>query len=165
MKQIVCNSSPIIALSSIKQLALLSELFDSIFVPHAVFTEVTRGRESLEGAAQLDNVLQTPPFHIYQVENREAVYHLYGKLHLGEIEVVMAAKELSVSEVLLDDLPARKLAQTFLLQPLGTLGILILAKKEGKIPALKPLLDQLMNKNFRVSAKLYEQVLIYAGEK
>lgn len=77
----------------------------------------------------------------------------------------MAAKELSVNEVLLDDLPARKLAQTFLLQPLGTSGILILAKKEGKIPVLRPLLDQLIGNNFRVSAALYEQVLRYAGEQ
>ena len=77
----------------------------------------------------------------------------------------MAAKELSISEVLLDDLPARKLAQTFLLQPLGTLGILMLAKKESKISALKPLLDQLISRNFRVSARLYEQVLQYAGEQ
>ncbi|MFD0715179.1 DUF3368 domain-containing protein [Paenibacillus sp. GCM10027626] len=165
MKQVVCNSSPIIALSSIKQLSLLPELFDAIHIPHAVYTEVTRGSESAEGVSQLEHVLQTPPFQLYQVENREAVYRLYGKLHLGEIEVVMAAKELSVSEVLLDDLPARKLAQTFLLQPLGTLGVLILAKKEGKIPALKSLLDQLISRNFRVSAKLYDQVLRYAGEQ
>lgn len=165
MKQIICNSSPIIALFSIKQLSLLPELFDAIYVPQAVHTEVTRGNESAEGVAQLGHVLQTPPFRLYQVENREAVYRLYGKLHLGEIEVVMAAKELSVNEVLLDDLPARKLAQTFLLQPLGTLGILILAKKEGKMPVLKPLLDQLIGNNFRVSAALYEQVLRYAGEQ
>jgi predicted nucleic acid-binding protein len=165
MKRVVCNSSPIIALSSIKQLALLPELFESIYIPLAVYTEVTRGSESVADAVPLKSVLQTPPFQLYQVENREAVYRLFGKLHLGEIEVVMAAKEMSVSEVLLDDLPARKLAQTFLLQPLGTLGVLLLAKREEKIPALKLYLDQLMDKNFRVSAKLYEQVLMYAGEK
>lgn len=165
MKQVVCNSSPIIALSSINQLALLPELFDVIHIPHAVYTEVTKGSESAEEVTQLVQVLQTPPFQLYQVENREAVYRLYGKLHLGEIEVVMAAKELSVNEVLLDDLPARKLAQTFLLQPLGTLGVLMLAKKERKIPALKPLLDQLISRHFRVSARLYEQVLQYAGEQ
>lgn len=115
MKQIVCNSSPIIALSFINQLSLLPELFNSIHVPHAVFMEVTRGDKIEMGVAQLRNMLQTPPFHIYHIENTEAVNRLYGKLHLGEIEVVMAAKELSVTEVLLDDLPARKLAQTFLL--------------------------------------------------
>jgi predicted nucleic acid-binding protein len=136
-----------------------------VYVPDAVYTEVTRGSEAAEGIAQLGHVLQTPPFQRYQVENSEAVYRLYGKLHLGEIEVVMAAKELAINEVLLDDLPARKLAQTFLLQPLGTLGILILAKREGKILVLKPLLDQLMSNNFRVSAALYEQVLRYAGER
>lgn len=101
MKPIVYNSSPIIALSSIKQISLLTELFDAIHVPHAVYTEVTRGSASAEGVAQLEHVLQTPPFQLYQVENREAVYRLYGKLHLGEIEVVMAAKELSIHEVLL----------------------------------------------------------------
>lgn len=68
MKQIICNSSPIIALFSIKQLSLLPELFDAIYVPHAVYTEVTRGSESAEGVAQLGHVLQSPPFQLYQVE-------------------------------------------------------------------------------------------------
>jgi predicted nucleic acid-binding protein len=130
MKQVVCNSSPIIALSSIKQLKLLSELFDCIHVPHAVYQEITKGSGSEAEARQLEFELQASPYHHYNVINREAVSQLYGKLHLGEIEVVMAAKELSVAEVLLDDLLARKLAQTLLLQPLGTLGVLMLAKKE-----------------------------------
>lgn len=43
MKQVVCNSSPIIALSSISRLTMLSELFDDIYIPQAVFAEVIRG--------------------------------------------------------------------------------------------------------------------------
>lgn len=41
MKTIITNTSPIIALSMINRLSLLWELFDKIYVPEAVFKELT----------------------------------------------------------------------------------------------------------------------------
>lgn len=164
MNQAVCNSSPIIALSSIKKLTLLTELFQHVYIPQAVHAEVLNTDNHAVGGTEVQAMLETDCFSIYKVKNVEAVHRLYGKLHFGEIEVIMAAKELSISDVILDDLPARKLAETFLLQPIGTLGILLLAKKEGVITVLKPLLDELIDKNFRVSRKLYEQILKFVDE-
>ena len=37
MNHVVCNSSPIIALSSIKRLMLLTELFEHIYIPQWSF--------------------------------------------------------------------------------------------------------------------------------
>lgn len=137
MNKAVCNSSPIIALSSIKSLNLLTELFDEIYIPEAVLTEVTKHTGTLLiGRIELLSLVEKNIIKLYQIKNAAAVHQLYGKLHFGELEVIMAAKELSIPSVILDDFSARKLAETFLLNPVGTLGILLLAKQEGIGPEL-----------------------------
>lgn len=40
MDKVVCNTSPLIALSMIDEFPLLFQLFDEVFVPHCVYQEV-----------------------------------------------------------------------------------------------------------------------------
>jgi predicted nucleic acid-binding protein len=48
---------------------------------------------------------------------------------------------------------------------MGTIGILLQARKSGIIPQLKPLLDDLMQHHgFRLSQKIYDDALREAGE-
>jgi predicted nucleic acid-binding protein len=103
MNQAVCKSSPIIALSSIKRIEILSELFQLVYIPQAVYAEVTRTESNLTGHEELQSMLKTDRFRVYEIRNRntEAVQQMYGKLHFGEIEVVMADKELSITNVIL----------------------------------------------------------------
>jgi len=51
-------------------------------------------------------------------------------------------------------------ATSYGLNVTGLLGVLLQAKKQGLIPAIKPLIDQLIaTADFRVSQKLYAIVL------
>ena len=72
---------------------------------------------------------------------------------------MVAAKELGIRFVLMDDASARKTAESFSLVPIGTVGILKMAKMKGFIPEIKPLLDRLIENNFRMSLKLYNEIL------
>ncbi|MDR3122526.1 MAG: DUF3368 domain-containing protein [Treponema sp.] len=47
---------------------------------------------------------------------------------------------------------------------IGSLGILIYAKKKNLIPAVKPLLHILRTSNIRIGDSLYESVLKQANE-
>lgn len=48
---------------------------------------------------------------------------------------------------------------------IGILGVLILAKQQQLIPQVKTVVDSLINQaGFRVSPRLYQQVLILAQE-
>ena len=51
------------------------------------------------------------------------------------------------------------MAEDFLLTSLGTVGLLILAKKTGKILRVKEYLDTLISRNFRIDKRLYQQAL------
>lgn len=101
---------------------------------------------------------------IYRGRTKRIVQKLYGKLHKDELEVIIGAKELDIKFVVIDEHAARNLAKTFLLQPIGTIGILLLAKKKGSIGEVKPLLDTLLDHGFYISKRLYQQVLNQVDE-
>lgn len=60
-----------------------------------------------------------------------------GRLHRGEMEVIIGAVEQGDSTVILDDRQARMLAQTVELDCNGTIGILLTAKARDPIPEVK----------------------------
>lgn len=160
------NSTPIIGLSILGKLHLLAELFEEVYVPEAVYKEIVQSDSPRQfGKQELEKLISEDLFRLYNVENSSLVQKLYGKLHKGELEVVIGAKELDFKYVLIDGHAARNLAKTFMLQPIGTLGILVLAKKKGLVEEVKPLLKALLNHDFYISEELYQKVLAQVEEK
>jgi predicted nucleic acid-binding protein len=99
------------------------------------------------------------------VQNTAFVEQMYGRLHKGELEVMVAAKELKINRVIIDDRPARNFSETMLLKSIGLIGILIVAKKLGLISEVKKYLDVLIQEEYRISKKLYLEGLKSAGEE
>jgi predicted nucleic acid-binding protein len=102
--------------------------------------------------------------NIHHVKDHLAVDLLRENLGAGESEAIVLAQELRATYVILDDGLARRKARVIKLQLVGTLGILLMAKMAGLIPAIKPILDELRQTDFRASDKVYRSVLAKAGE-
>ena len=149
---IISNSSPLIGLEQIGQLNILRALFGTIAVPPAVVREVTRTVDLPEWIEQRALIQNIGPLI------------MKASLGQGESEAISLALESNASLVILDDRPARRLAQSLSLPVIGTLGILLLAKKRNLIPAIKPCLEELSRFDFRIAPILYEQVLKDARE-
>ena len=66
--------------------------------------------------------------------------------------------------VLLDDLRARKVAQRLDIKQIGTVGLLLRAKKRGLLDSIKPHLNALMESGIYIRKELVEAVLKEAGE-
>lgn len=165
MTKAVCNSSPIIGLSIIKKLDLLWELFDEIYITEEVYKEITIDEKINKiGAKELTDAIKSNHIKIYSVQNKALVEQLYGRLHRGELEVMVAAKELKIKRVIIDDRSARHFAETMLLRSIGLMGILLIAKEYKKIDSVKKYLDILIENGFRMSVKLYNEVLRSAEE-
>jgi predicted nucleic acid-binding protein len=164
--KIISNSSPIIALSVLGRLHLLWELFDVVYISRAVYDEIVLpDRDKSFGKAEIIQAVQEKKIIVYKVRDQSLVNQLYGKLHRGELETIVGARELNVDFTLLDEISARNMAKTFFLTLIGTIGILSLAKRENKIQLIKPDLDILIANNYRISKKLYELVLKQVGEE
>lgn len=156
---VITNSTPIIGLASLNQLDLLRKLFEKVYVTRQVYDEVVGDGGSKIGADELKKQIQEGFIILYDILDNKFVELMYGKLHSGELSVMVAAKELGISYVLMDDASARKTAESFSLVPIGTVGILKLAKIKGFIAEVKPLLNKLIESNFRISLKLYNEIL------
>lgn len=130
MAKAVCNASPIIGLSIISKLELLWEIFDEVFIPKEVYNEIV-GNDKYKnyGENELKEALKNDNIKLYKVKNTEFVEQMYGRLHKGELEVMIAAKELKINRVIIDDRPARNFSETMLLKSIGLIGILLTAKK------------------------------------
>lgn len=66
--------------------------------------------------------------------------------------------------VILDERLGRLYAEALKLTFTGTLGILLRAKVEGRIPRIEPLLNHLNQLGFRISVKTFAAILRQAGE-
>jgi predicted nucleic acid-binding protein len=58
-----------------------------------------------------------------------------GRLHRGELEAMVIALEQGIDLVVMDDLLARRKAVRLGLRPIGTVGVLLIARKRGLISA------------------------------
>jgi predicted nucleic acid-binding protein len=156
--KIVSNSSVLIGLSSIGKLSLLRERFpQGIVVPEAVRREVIDEGEGRPGAREISesNWIKTQ-----KVEDKRIVELLLGDLDKGEAEAIALAREVGAGIVLLDERDARRGAKRMNLKVLGTVGILMWAKKVGKLQSLKEELNALRHHGrFRIGQAIFERAL------
>jgi uncharacterized protein len=158
---VVSNTSPITNLAAIGQLDLLRQLYEKVLIPQAVYDELTVGG-SQPGATEVQTLewIETR-----QVTDRALVTALQMELDDGEAEAIALARELAADLLLLDERRGRTVAARLNLRFVGLLGVLIEAKQKGGIPAVKPVLDNLIAKaGFWVSQQLYARVLQAVGE-
>lgn len=104
---------------------------------------------------------------VVTVDNQQVVRELQQsfKLDLGESEAIALAEEISASQLLIDERAARKVAMARKLPLIGTVGILLLAKRRGLLDSVKDVLDEMQAQGMRISDRLYVQVLTLAQEK
>jgi len=159
---IVSNTSPISNLAKVGQLSLMQQIYGRVLVPCAVHEELldTRAGETVITAVQLATWME-----IQSVQNRELVDELRTRVNIGEAEAIALAVEVTATRLLIDERLGRQAATERGLTVTGVLGILLAAKRQGLIAAVKPTMDDLMiQAGFRISSQLYTDVLIAASE-
>jgi predicted nucleic acid-binding protein len=93
-----------------------------------------------------------------------AVRLLLQEIDIGEAEAVVLALENNIQDILIDEYRGRRLAEARGLAVIGTVGVLLQAKKTKLIQAVKPELDELMLHYRRISVNLYKKALELAEE-
>ena len=159
---IVSNTSPISNLAKVRHLNLLEQLYGTVLIPTAVYQELVdeRAGETVIRAVQSATWLLRQ-----QVQNRELVNVLRNFLNLGEAEAIALALEVNATRLLIDERLGRQVAVERGLKITGLFGILLIAKQQGLITAVKPVMDDLIAQaNFRVSSQLYADVLRAVSE-
>jgi uncharacterized protein len=154
---IISDTSPISNLLLIGQLPLLQSLYSQLIIPESVFQEI-KALEKL--GIDTTPIQATDWITIQSARDRAFVETLETDLDRGEAEAIALALELNADRLLIDERIGRRIAQGYGLKITGLLGLLVLAKQENLIDALKPIVDQLIHQaKFRIHPDLYRQIL------
>ena len=160
---VLADASPLIALSVAGQLYLLKALFEKVKTTAIVLAEVAPSVEHpLPGETE---ILQAARAKWLTPLNCEWDEPTFSFLDAGEESILCAASNLRAPCLLLiDDLPARAAAKNLGFAVTGTAGILVRAKRQGLLPAVRPVLETLHVRCFRLSTELIKAILAEAGE-
>ncbi len=157
---LVVNASPLIFLARIDRLDLLVSLAKLLVVPEAVIREIQAGSDRDGTAVQLKALPS-----ILQVEDRPLPERIrLWDLGAGESQVLAHGLERPGSEVVLDDLAARRCARSLDLRMIGTLGVVILCRRRGVIGAARPVIEALVDAGLRLKPALMDGALAKVGE-
>jgi predicted nucleic acid-binding protein len=156
----VANASPIIVLAKAGCLELLDQPEFQLLVPDVVVREVLAGPPSDPARRALEagwgSRVEPGPVPLAVVE--------WG-LGAGESAVLATALAHSGATALLDDAEARRCARTLGVAVLGTLGLVLQAKRSGRIESASAVLRRLRQAGLHLDDPLVQRVLAeVAGE-
>ena len=157
---LVVNASPLILLGRIGQIELLSRFGSQVLIPDRVIEEVAAGTAVDPSAAA--SVAWAMPFSVPPIPVPGSIAS--WELGAGESQVLSVAAGATAAEVVLDDLAARRCALALGLKVVGTLGIVLRAKRLGLIPSAQPLIASLRANGMFLHQELVAHALKIAGE-
>lgn len=155
----IVNASPIIVLAKVGQLRLLEELSEECVVPEAVAVEILAGPSEDPARQALEE-----GWGRRQAPNDVFIELVEWGLGPGETSVLALAKERTPAVAILDDGAARSCAKTFNIPVMGTLAIVLRAKKAGLIPAASEVFRDMRAAGFHLNDRIVQQVLGGIGE-
>ena len=147
---IVSDSTTLIILFNLKRTDLLSNLFDKIYIPKAVYKEISFK----------EKVVLSDLFEVVEVKNRKKVDELKFILDDGESEAIALALEKNLS-LIIDEKKGRKIAKNLGLKIVGFLGIVYLNIKKGFVTKeeAEEFLRAAIKNGFRIDERLIYLIL------
>lgn len=161
---VYADATALIGLARIDRLDLLLLLPQPVLVTAQVWVEVT-GDPEKPGVRALPKARREGLLSVVEEGDPSA----FPQLDDGESTVLSAAAA-ATATVLIDERKARVLIKTdpelrkAIRQPIGIIGLILLAKRRKHIAAIRPLLDELIRQDFWIAPTLYAHVLREAGE-
>jgi predicted nucleic acid-binding protein len=154
------NASPLIFLARADLLTLLQLAATQILVPRPVADEIEReGRRDPAAMA----LAGTPWLRIVEPPPVPTVIQAWD-LGPGESSVLAWTQAHPGTVAILDDLAGRRCAAALRVPVRGTLGLVLLAKQRGRIPAARPVLDAMRACGMYLSDRVLDDALALVGE-
>jgi predicted nucleic acid-binding protein len=146
-------------LAGVGHLDLLPILYGNIWIPEQV-----RDEYAVRAATSDLQAIAVPWIIVHPVTIEPELQALSG-FGSGEAAAISLAQASRARLILLDDKRARRVAQArgFLLS--GTLGVLVRARQQGHLAAIRPVLDLMLAQGRYVSPALRASLLQTVGER
>ena len=158
---VVSDAGPLIALAGCGQLELLIAVFEGLHLPQAVLDETPADR-SRPGAADIAIFVQTHA-RVHPARDDDIYAAAASYLDEGEAQALSLAHALGCG-VLIDERRGRQAALRQGVPLFGVLGVLLQARRIGKLDRIAPTLERMQANGYRVSQALVDSALRLAGE-
>ncbi|MEA3349962.1 MAG: hypothetical protein U9Q82_05015 [Chloroflexota bacterium] len=166
MPIVICNAGPLMALGKLNRLELLTDLYNEIQIPQAVYKEVVtaglaRGAPDAQVVRLFCSQRQLPVVSVSETTMMD--YTPQVILDPGETEVLALAQSVMNPFLLMDDEVARAEARRLKIQVRGTLGVLVQAHRSCILTfkQIKLLIEEIATRpDIWIAARLCEQVLV-----
>lgn len=154
LDRIVVNSSPLICLFKSGLEELIPSLFADIVVPEQVLKEVTAGeRTGFAGKVLSRKWIKPQPWPV--IDLNVAAWDLGA----GESSVLSFALHNPAYSAVIDDRMARRCASSLHCKYIGTVGILVLAKRRGIISSLGGNIAKLRDSGLWLSESFVAEIM------
>lgn len=162
---VVADTGPLIALGRVECLKLLHDLYQDVLIPPAVLDELHLGSGRL-GARQSAEALEQGWLQVQELSagSAQALSDLMLVLDPGEAEAILLAEEMNCKFLLIDERKGRAIANRRGVPVVGIAGVLLAAKKRGLIDAVMPILQNMEQAGYRMSAGLTKEIARLARE-
>jgi len=155
---LVADSSALVALAACDSLILLDEIFGQVMVPEVVYKEVAQ-----PDRFQSNRLKEYLHGKVRQVDMQGFV-SLDACADVGETEAMLLYKAIAADYLLIDDKRGRKIASLNRIKTIGSLGVLLQAKRMGLVNHIRPLIENIIDSPVFISENLVTTVLELAGE-
>lgn len=156
---VVSDTSPIIVLHKAELLNILRQLFKIIYIPPAVFSELTQkaSENRLKSSVNNCSFIHVKPLEI-------PIPSLEHKLDIGEIEALALSRQMNADLLILDDKRAQKEASLLSISYVSTFTLLIKAHQMKFVKDLKQVLEHLEKQNIYLSKDLQQYKRIWKSQ-
>jgi predicted nucleic acid-binding protein len=159
---VVADAGPLIALARIDSLALLAVLGGAVHVPLAVEQECLC-RPWRPGAQQIAAALSDGALLRFPGSGGTGDAAVIPTLGAGESAAIAAAQALGAL-LLIDERRGRAAAAARGIDVVGTLGLLVIARRSGHLGPLAPALSRLEAAGYHLAPRLVASALEAVGE-
>ena len=139
---VIADAGPVFSLALIDRLDILEEVFGEVKIAEAVWREITLD----QSVSYYDTIYDFFENKVQKISNLNDLTFVMDE---GESESVVLYQELDANYLLIDDMKARKIAESLNINCMGTLGLLAIAKERNLVVELRPLFETfLQNKRY-----------------
>jgi len=156
--RLVADTSALIALTTCGALDLLNKMFDEVLITKEVYYECSISGKPFSKKLSL--------FLLDKIKSPETdvTLDLPSNLGKGEVSAMVLYKKLNADYLLIDDNRARRVAKYNQIKVIGSVGILLRAKKQNLIKKVSFYLDRLEDSGLFIDKELILEIKKLANE-
>lgn len=158
-KLVIADAGPLIAFARLHQIGLLPQLFGRVLVTDIVFRECA-GRSDFPERTLLHEAVTRKQLELCAAPDFSAFAQ---KIDAGEASAIAVAIDFGCG-VLVDDKAGRRMATNAGVPVIGTVGVLVLAKRKGLVPLVKPQFEKLAASGYYLGEEIIAAALAASGE-